>query len=94
MNKGPARLGKVEDNGYPYNYLLDRVEEWCYTHSTLCLIILLCILLVSLDGRLPEHPTYVEYKGKLKYSFVRFEKQSAEDFANTIAKIKEIKETS
>ena len=51
-----------------------------------------CILLVSLDGRLPEHPTYVEYKGKLKYSFVRFEKQSAEDFANTLAKIKEIKE--
>lgn len=39
MNKGPARLGKVEDNGYPYNYLLDRVEEWCYTHSTLCLMI-------------------------------------------------------
>ena len=53
-----------------------------------------CILLVSLDGRLPEHPTYVEYKGKLKYSFVRFEKQTTEDFANTIAKIKEIKETS
>lgn len=51
-----------------------------------------CILLVSLDGRLPEHPTYVEYKGKLKYSFVRFEKQTSEDFANTIAKIKEIKE--
>ena len=53
-----------------------------------------CILLVSLDGRLPEHPTYVEYKGKLKYSFVRFEKQTTEDFANTLAKIKEIKETS
>ena len=51
-----------------------------------------CILLVSLDGRLPEHPTYVEYKGKLKYSFVRFEKQTSEDFANTIAKIQEIKE--
>ena len=44
MNKGPARLGKVEDNGYPYNYLLDRVEEWCYNHSTLCLIILLALL--------------------------------------------------
>ena len=51
-----------------------------------------CILLVSLDGRLPEHPRLVEYKGRLKYSFVRFEKQSAEDFANTLAKINEIKE--
>ena len=50
------------------------------------------VLLVTLNGRLPEHPTYVEYKGKLKYSFVRFEKQTSEDFANTIAKIKEIKE--
>lgn len=50
-----------------------------------------CILLVSLDGRLPEHPRLVEYKGRLKYSFVRFEKQSAEDFANTLAKINEIK---
>ena len=44
MSKRPVRLGKVEDNGYPYNYLLDRVEEWCYTHSTLCLIILLALL--------------------------------------------------
>ena len=44
MNKRPVRLGKVEDNGYPYNYLLDRVEEWCYNHSTLCLIILLALL--------------------------------------------------
>jgi hypothetical protein len=51
-----------------------------------------CILLVSLDGRLPEHPRLVEYKGRLKYSFVRFEKQTTEDFANTIAKINEIKE--
>ena len=50
------------------------------------------ILLVSIDGRLPENPTYVEYKGKLKYSFVRFEKQTTEDFANTLAKISEIKE--
>ena len=50
-----------------------------------------CILLVSLDGRLPEHPTSVEYKRRLKYSFVRFEKQTTEDFANTLAKIQEIK---
>ena len=51
-----------------------------------------CILLVSLDGRLPEHPRLVEYKGRLKYSFVRFEKQTTDDFANTLAKIQEIKE--
>ena len=44
MSKRPVRLGKVEDNGYPYNYLLDRVEEWLLCHSTLCLIILLALL--------------------------------------------------
>ena len=44
MSKRPVRLGKVEDNCYPYNYLLDRVEEWCYNHSTLCLYILLALL--------------------------------------------------
>lgn len=51
-----------------------------------------CILLVSLNGRLPERPRLVEYKGKLKYAFVRFEKQDSSDFANTIAKINEIKQ--
>ena len=51
-----------------------------------------CILLVSLNGRLPEHPRLVEYKGRLNYSFIRFEKQTAIDFNNTMAKIHEIKE--
>lgn len=41
------------------------------------------ILLVSLKGRLPEHPNYVEYKGRLNYSLLRFEKQSLEDLANS-----------
>ena len=41
------------------------------------------ILLVSLKGRLPEHPNYVEYKGRLNYSLLRFEKQSIEDLANS-----------
>ena len=51
-----------------------------------------CILLVSLDGRLPEHPTYVEYKDRLNYAFIRFEKQSKLDEETTKNRIKEIKE--
>ncbi len=51
-----------------------------------------CILLVSLNGRLPEHPTYVEYKGRLNYAFIRFEKQSEMDLQNTKNRINEIKE--
>ena len=51
-----------------------------------------CLLLVSLNGRLPEHPRKVDYEGRLNYSFVRFEKQNGNDFANTISKINEIKE--
>lgn len=41
------------------------------------------ILLVSLKGRLPEHPNYVEYKGRLNYSLLRFEKQSLEDLGKS-----------
>ena len=48
------------------------------------------ILLVSLNGRLPEHPNFVEYKGRLNYTFLRFEKQTAEDIAESIHKIHEI----
>jgi hypothetical protein len=48
------------------------------------------VLLVSLKGRLPEHPTLVEYQGKLKYAFIRFERQTITDFDNTMFKIKEI----
>ena len=51
-----------------------------------------CLLLVSLNGRLPEHPTYVEYKGRLNYAFIRFEKQSEMDKQNTQQKICEIME--
>ena len=50
------------------------------------------ILLVSMTGRLPEHPKKVDYEGRLNYSFVRFEKQTGNDFANTLSKINEIKE--
>ena len=37
------------------------------------------VIVVSLSGRLPENPTHVEYKGRLDFSFKRFEKQSASD---------------
>lgn len=49
------------------------------------------LLMVSLQGRLPEHPTFVEYKGRLNYSFVRFEKQTLLDIENSLKKIEEIK---
>lgn len=48
------------------------------------------ILLVSLNGRLPEHPNYVEYKGRLNFSLIRFEKQTQLDLENSLNKIKEI----
>lgn len=37
------------------------------------------VILVSLNGRLPEHPKRVEYEGRLNYSLLRFEKQTLED---------------
>ena len=49
------------------------------------------LIMVSLKGRLPEHPTYVEYKGRLTYSFVRFEKQTMLDIENSLKRIEEIK---
>lgn len=49
------------------------------------------ILLVSLNGRLPENPSFVEYKGRLNFSLKRFEKQTQIDIENTINKIQEIK---
>ncbi len=50
------------------------------------------LIVVSMTGRLPEHPKRVDYNGRLNYSFKRFEKQTGNDFANTISKINEIKE--
>lgn len=41
------------------------------------------VLLVSLKGRLPEYPSVVEYKGRLNYSLLRFEKQTLEDLATS-----------
>ena len=50
------------------------------------------IILVSMNGRLPEHPRTVDYKGRLNYTLVRFEKQTNADFLESISKINEIKE--
>ena len=50
------------------------------------------ILLVSMNGRLPEHPRIVDYDGRLNYTLVRFEKQTNNDFLESISKINEIKE--
>ena len=49
------------------------------------------ILLVSLNGRLPEHPNYVEYKGRLNYSLIRFEKQNQLDMENSVNIIEKLK---
>lgn len=49
------------------------------------------LLLVSLNGRLPEKPSYVEYKGRLNFTFLRFEKQTQIDIQNSLNKIEEIK---
>ena len=50
------------------------------------------ILLVSMNGRLPEHPCKVDYEGRLNFTLVRFEKQSNEVFMESMNKIEEIKE--
>lgn len=51
------------------------------------------IILISMNGRLPEHPRKVDYKGRLNYALERFEKQTHEDFLVSMAKINQIKES-
>ena len=41
------------------------------------------VLLISIKGRLPEKPNYVEVKGNFTFSFVRFEKQTMQDIENS-----------
>ena len=48
------------------------------------------VLLVSLNGRLPEHPRKVELKNRLNYALIRFEKQSITDLSHSVGLIKEI----
>ena len=50
------------------------------------------VIVTYLTGRLPENPTFVEYKGRLNFSFIRFEKQSSVDMIESMTRIKEITE--
>lgn len=50
------------------------------------------ILLVSLKGRLPEHPNHVDYAGRLNYALLRFEKQSVEDLSYSQQIVEELVE--
>ena len=49
------------------------------------------LLMVSLQGRLPENPTFVQYRGRLNYSVVRFEKQTLMDIENSLRVVEKIK---
>lgn len=49
------------------------------------------LILVSLSGRLPERPSYVEYKGRLNFTFLRYEKQTEIDLENSKNRLEEIK---
>jgi hypothetical protein len=48
------------------------------------------VIVVYLTGRLPEHPTFVEYKNRINYSYIRFEKQSQADMLQSLARIEEM----
>ena len=49
-------------------------------------------IIISLNGRLPEHPTYVEYKGRLNYTFKCFRKQTLAERMEVEQKIKALTE--
>ena len=48
------------------------------------------VIVVYLTGRLPENPSFVEYKNRINYSYIRFEKQSQSDMLQSLVRIKEI----
>ena len=50
------------------------------------------VLVVYLQGRLPEHPSFVQYRGRMNYSFIRYEKQSQADMIESLARIEQITE--
>ncbi len=50
------------------------------------------MIVVYLTGRLPEHPTFVQYKGRLNFSYIRFEKQSQADMLQSLSRIEQITE--
>ena len=48
------------------------------------------VLVFYLTGRLPEHPTFVEYKSRANFSYIRFEKQTQSDILKSVSRIEEI----
>ena len=44
MSKGPVRLHKVDEDFSILNKLMDRIEEWVWEHTTLCLFVLMALL--------------------------------------------------
>ena len=48
------------------------------------------VLVFYLTGRLPEHPTFVEYKSRANFSYIRFEKQTQSDILKSVSRIEEM----
>lgn len=48
------------------------------------------VILISLNGRLPEHVRHVEIKGRANYTFKRFEKQTLEEITKSARMIEEM----
>lgn len=48
------------------------------------------VIVISLLGRLPEHVRHVEFKGRVNFTYKRFEKQSTDDLLKSEARINEM----
>ena len=48
------------------------------------------VICFSLLGRLPEHIRHVEFKGRVNFTYKRFEKQSTDDLLKSEARINEM----
>lgn len=48
------------------------------------------VIAISLMGRLPEHVRHVEFKGRVNFTYKRFEKQSASDLLKSEQRINEM----
>ena len=49
-----------------------------------------CVIIVSLLGRLPEGKRKVKYKGRMNFTFKRFEKQTTDDLIKSAEQIKQM----
>ena len=48
------------------------------------------VICISLMGRLPEHVRYIEFEGRVNFTYKRFEKQSTDDLLKSEARINEM----